>query len=106
MYKYNRSEHFRTRNYGAFLNSALSKYNSFKGIEGFATATDEGTPAVDMDPDKTRQDQEDGIRKNTTTALYTLHPNPAVLQHQIPGGLGRDGTMVPEHVPHNTHAST
>ena len=41
MYKYNRSEYFKLRNYGAFLNSALNKYSSFKGIEGYHTETDE-----------------------------------------------------------------
>jgi hypothetical protein len=55
MYKYNRSEHFRTRNYGAFLNSALSKFNNFQGIEGFSTTTADGIPAVDMDPERTKQ---------------------------------------------------
>ena len=55
MYKYNRSEHFRTRNYGAFLNSALSRFNNFQGIEGFLTTTVDGEPAVDMDPERTKQ---------------------------------------------------
>jgi hypothetical protein len=54
IYKYNRSEHFRTRNYGAFLNSAPSKLYNFKGIQGFSTTTTDGPPAVDMDPERTK----------------------------------------------------
>ena len=63
MYKYNRSEHFRTRNYGAFLNSAPSKFNNFQGIEGFFTTTAEGELAVDMDPERTKQTASHRIQK-------------------------------------------
>jgi hypothetical protein len=70
MYKHNRSEHFRNRNYGAFLNSALSKFNNFKGIEGFSTHTTEGLPAVDMDPERTKQ--------TTSARIQQQHFTPSI----------------------------
>jgi hypothetical protein len=39
MYKYNRSEYFRTRDYRAFLNSALNRSSEFHGIEGLHSYT-------------------------------------------------------------------
>ena len=74
MYKFNRSEHFRNRNYGAFLNSALNKVTNFTGIEGVHTTTEDGTPAVDMDPHTTKQVASERIQQMHFTASI---PEPA-----------------------------
>ena len=55
MYKYNRSEYFRRRDYGAFLNSALNRSSEFHGIEGFHNHTETGRPSVSTDPDSTKE---------------------------------------------------
>jgi hypothetical protein len=74
MFKFNRSEHFKNRNYGAFLNSALNKVTTFTGIEGIHTTTDEGAPAVNMDPHTTKRVASERIQQIHFTASI---PEPA-----------------------------
>ena len=73
MYKYNRSEHFRKRDYGAFLNSALNRSSEFHGIEGFHTNTDTGKPSVSTDPISTKDMATNRI-KNQHFTQYTPTP--------------------------------
>jgi hypothetical protein len=68
MYKFNRLEHFKNRNYGAFLNSALNKVTTFTGIEGIHAITDEGAPAVNMDPHTTKRVASERIQQMHFTA--------------------------------------
>jgi hypothetical protein len=73
MYKYNRSEYFRRRDYGAFLNSALNRSSEFHGIEGFHNNTETGRPSVSTDPDSTKEMATKRI-KNLHFTQYTPTP--------------------------------
>jgi hypothetical protein len=72
MYKYNRSEYFRKRDYGAFLNSALNRSSEFHGIEGFHS-TEAGRSSVSTEPDKTKEMATNRI-KNQHFTQYTPTP--------------------------------
>ena len=105
MYKYNRSEHFRTRNYGAFLNSALSKFNNFQGIEEFSTTTVDGSRRGTSGRHGPRMDQTNSLPQSPTTTFHTIHTDTKVLQDENTGRLGCDGPLVQKDVSHNTHTS-
>jgi hypothetical protein len=72
------------------LSSLKSIFNNFKYIEGFSTTTADGSPAVEMDTDRTKQTASDRVYKT----LHTLYPDPTILQNEVTGGLGCNGPMV------------
>jgi hypothetical protein len=81
MYKYNRTEFFRNRDYGPFLNSALNRFSNFNGIEGFHTSTQDGQSAVDMDPTRTKDMASARIQAQHFTAST---PTPAFYSNRTP----------------------
>jgi hypothetical protein len=81
MYKYNRTEFFRNRDYGPFLNSALNRFSNFNGIEGFHTSTQDGQSAVDMDPTRTKDMASARIQAQHFTAST---PTPAFDSNRTP----------------------
>jgi hypothetical protein len=74
MYKYNRTDFFRNRDYGPFLNSALNRFSNFNGIEGFNMSMQHGQSAVDMDPTWTKD-----RASAPGTTLHRLHTNTRIL---------------------------
>ena len=64
----NRPEHFKNKNYGAFLNLARNKVTNFTGIEGIHTTTDEGAPAVELNPHTTKRVASERIQQMHFTA--------------------------------------
>jgi hypothetical protein len=74
MYQFNRSDKFRGRDYGGFLNSALNRLTDFTGIQGYYTSTPTGETAVDMDADRTKAMATKRIKEQHFTASVPPPP--------------------------------